>query len=152
MIVKHGRPLAIFIAYFTANAVLLTTCVCVILSPRRRVNGVTPSQASGDYRHGRSATSRRVLATVLFTALAIFSLATTWYYMFRFFQWSYTDWAQRQNLELASDWYIGAWLRDTKLFRQAWASTLETAPRAWWSLQIFSFCASWSVMVAVEGV
>ncbi|KAL4731379.1 hypothetical protein ACLX1H_000345 [Fusarium chlamydosporum] len=68
--------------------------------------------------------------------------------MFCFFQWSYQQWESTHLEKLDSELHLGEWLRDTTLFKQAWVSTLEQPPRAWWSLQIFAFCAIWSVMLA----
>ncbi|KAI4598257.1 hypothetical protein KJ359_003141 [Pestalotiopsis sp. 9143b] len=98
---------------------------------------------------------RRRNAIVVFSALAALSLATTWYHMFCFFQWSYREWetprAAAGPLSVDRDGlYLGDWLRDTTLFKQAWVSTLETPLRAWWSTQIFGFCAIWSVMLAAQ--
>jgi hypothetical protein len=71
--------------------------------------------------------------------------------MFRFFAWSYRQWQLSSTLQPQDgQLHLGSWLRDTSLFEQAWVSTLETAPRAWWSMQIFGFCALFSVMLAVQ--
>ncbi|KAF3353980.1 hypothetical protein VdG1_07879 [Verticillium dahliae VDG1] len=93
-----------------------------------------------------------LLGFTVFSLLAVLSLATTWYHMFRFFEWSYAAWKARRLLRPGNSakLYVGLWLRETSLFKQAWASTFETPARAWWSLQIFGFCANWSVMLAVQ--
>lgn len=95
--------------------------------------------------------AKRPANVFLFASLSASSLATTWYHMFRFFAWSYHQWELSSPLSLTHDeLYLGLWLRDTSLFKQAWVSTLETPPRAWWSMQIFGFCALFSVMLAVQ--
>lgn len=73
--------------------------------------------------------------------------------MFSYFSWSYNDWKIARlavGMPVLGDGNIGDWLHDTKLFKQAWASTLSSPDRAWWSLQIFGFCANWSVTVGIQ--
>lgn len=116
------------------TAITLTaTCISIILRKK---------PVAGD------ASSRRPV--IPFAALAAVSLATTWYYMFCYFRWSYLDWASTQPLHDSTDLRLGQWLRDTSLFKQAWASTVRTPLRTWWSLQIFGFCAIWSIILAVQ--
>ncbi|KAH7136367.1 hypothetical protein EDB81DRAFT_656986 [Dactylonectria macrodidyma] len=134
----NTRPIAILAGYMATAAALTAWCISIIRS-RPAVAGLSASEKS-----------RRRTAVAVFGVLAALSLATTWYHMFRFFQWSYLQWAASHPLDDPSALYLGRWLRDTGLFRQAWASTLETRPRAWWSTQIFGFCANWSVMLATQ--
>lgn len=49
--------------------------------------------------------------------------------MLRFFGWSFGAWAAARGASDA-ELRLGDWLRDTALFRQAWAVTLETPARA----------------------
>ncbi|KAF4223382.1 hypothetical protein CNMCM6457_000491 [Aspergillus fumigatiaffinis] len=95
---------------------------------------------------------------VLFILLACASLASTWFYMFAFFAHSYRSWrsqctlAQLHELERASLPMKGElWLRDTKLFKQAWETVSETPERHWWSGQIFMFTIAWSIFLGVMG-
>lgn len=131
-------------------AALTAACIWIIAS--------SPSPSSRQDKEARLRLAKRgtqrSLAKIAFTGLAILSLATTWYYMFVYFGWSYADWAKvraAQNPLESHEVRLGDWLRDTKLFKQAWSSTLTTQPRQWWSLQIFGFCASWSITLAVQG-
>ncbi|ROT41083.1 hypothetical protein SODALDRAFT_330803 [Sodiomyces alkalinus F11] len=148
--VSNIRPLAIFTGYMVTAAALTSKCISIILSSR------TASSSGQSQTKNTPPRRPRPVVTLLFALLAAVSLATTWYHMFRYFRWSYLDWAEDHLLPFGGDLdpsagpYLGAWLRDTSLFRQAWASTLETPPRAWWSLQIFGFCAHWSVMLALQ--
>lgn len=137
--VSNARPLAIFFGYLILAASLTAACIAIIRAgPGRRTSP-------------QSTPTRRPRAAVaVFVFLAVSGLAITWYHMFRFFFWSYEQWAL-VHPEGGDTLRLGNWLRDTKLFEQAWAATLETAPRAWWSLQIFGFCGVWSVMLACEG-
>lgn len=148
MAVSNARPLAIFTGYMILAAALTTKSIAIIRAQSRarsRGRSADGSDVAGGPAH------RRRRSVVLFGLLAALSLATTWYHMFRFFEWSYGQWAIAHVAAVDTDRLrLGEWLRDTSLFRQAWASTLETAPRAWWSLQIFGFCANWSVMLAVQ--
>lgn len=132
------RPLSIFSGYMLAAAVLTASCARIIHRGLSR-----PQQRPWP---------RRTQAVVLFSVLAALSLSTTWYHMFRFFERSYVEW-RATPAGLAFDdgtVHLGPWLRDTKLFRQAWATVLDSPSRAWWSLQIFGFCANWSVMLAEQ--
>lgn len=133
--VSNARPIGILAGYLSACAYLATIIIASI------------------YRQATSShsASRRRNAIIVFSALAALSLATTWYHMFCFFQWSYQQWESTHLEKLDSELHLGEWLRDTTLFKQAWVSTLEQPPRAWWSLQIFAFCAIWSVMLAWQG-
>ncbi|OCK80030.1 hypothetical protein K432DRAFT_329046 [Lepidopterella palustris CBS 459.81] len=93
----------------------------------------------------------------LFAALAVFSLAVTWYFMLCFFAHSYRTWASSSNyiVTLGSEpggrMPLGAWLRDSKLFKEAWGSAMATPGRFWWSQQIFYGTAGWSVFIGREG-
>ncbi|KAL0940507.1 uncharacterized protein CTRU02_203270 [Colletotrichum truncatum] len=148
MEVSNARPLAIFTGYMVLAAALTAKSFAIIRSQRKR-NASSPPQ------DGSAGSSARRRAISVFSLLAALSLATTWYHMFRFFEWSYDQWAITHPVVAATTenpegLRLGEWLRDTSLFKQAWASTLETGPRAWWSLQIFGFCANWSVLLAVQ--
>lgn len=142
--VSNVRPIAILAGYM-ATAILLTSfCIAVIRLRWDATAGLSPAEHA-----------RRRTAIAVFSILAAVSFGSTWYHMFRFFEWSYTQWAFSSVAEelLTADpngLHLGQWLRDTTLFKQAWASTLETPPRAWWSMQIFAFCAVWSVMLAAH--
>ncbi|PHH82717.1 hypothetical protein CDD82_5072 [Ophiocordyceps australis] len=129
----NARPLAIFAGYLATAAILTTACLATIVSPARP-------------RRRRSA-----LVMTLFSLLAALSLASTWYYMFSFFHSSYLDWKTAQHLQPDAPLLLGDWLRDSALFKEAWAATLQTPERAWWAQQIFGFCASWSLTLAVQG-
>lgn len=138
--VSNARPIGILAGYLLACAGLTAFCI-----------GITWKRGSSP----RSAIDpRRRNAIVVFSALAALSLATTWYHMFCFFQWSYREWEIAAGLvpDVRDGLRLGDWLRDTTLFKQAWVSTLETPLRAWWSTQIFGFCAIWSVMLAAQGM
>ncbi|KAK0726285.1 hypothetical protein B0T21DRAFT_293626 [Apiosordaria backusii] len=131
--VSNARPLAILASYMVTAAALTIRCIGIVR------------------RHPAQKTKRSPASLALFGALAAISLATTWSYMFAYFRWSYFDWAATSST-VTSDGqlYLGEWLRDTSLFKQAWFSALETPARAWWTLQIFGFCAIWSVMLSVQ--
>ncbi|GKT57556.1 alpha-mannosyltransferase Alg11p [Colletotrichum tofieldiae] len=144
MSVSNARPLAIFTGYMVLAASLTAKSIGIIRG-QQRVSSVQHGPARSTNRH----------AIAVFSILAAVSLATTWYHMFRFFEWSYVQWDSQQFWAAVvggkpAGLRLGEWLRDTSLFRQAWASTLETGPRAWWSLQIFGFCANWSVLLAAQ--
>ncbi|KAM6509914.1 hypothetical protein FALCPG4_017550 [Fusarium falciforme] len=135
--VSNARPIGILVGYLLTCAALTARCLHLLWHRSK----ISPRQ---DASHRRN-------AILVFSALAAVSLATTWYHMFCFFQWSYQQWALSAPAGLDADkLHLGEWLRDTTLFKQAWVSTLERPPRAWWSLQIFGFCAIWSIMLAAQ--
>ncbi|KAK4199171.1 hypothetical protein QBC40DRAFT_85256 [Triangularia verruculosa] len=132
--VSNARPLAILASYMVTAAALTVRCISIVR------------------HHPAQKAKRNPAALALFSTLAAISLATTWSYMFAYFQWSYFDWAANApNTTIDGQLHLGEWLRDTSLFKQAWFSALETPARAWWTLQIFGFCAIWSVMLSVQG-
>lgn len=85
---SNSRPLAIFTGYTILAAALTTKSVSIIRSQRRRGASSPPKDGSS----GSGSAHRRAAASV-FGILAALSLATTWCHMFRFFQWSYAQWA-----------------------------------------------------------
>lgn len=107
------------------------------------------------------------LRLFVFLSLAIGSLGSTWYHMVRFFIRSYVDWASERDLAMppglygessiidfdagASPLYLGLWLRDTQLFRQAWETVVTGSGRWWWSQQIFLITAVWGVFLGRAG-
>ncbi|KAK4177121.1 hypothetical protein QBC36DRAFT_300505 [Triangularia setosa] len=132
--VSNARPLTILASYMVTAAALTIRC-----------NGIIR-------RHPSQKAKRNPASLALFGALAAISLATTWSYMFAYFRWSYFDWAANNasGATIDGQLHLGEWLRDTSLFKQAWFSALERPARAWWTLQIFGFCAIWSVMLSVQ--
>lgn len=130
----NATPLAILASYMVTAVALAVCCIRVIRG------------------HPPRASRPSAVSFTVFTTLSILSLATTWSYMFAYFRWSYLDWAASSSPPVdANQLRLGEWLHDTSLFKQAWFSALETPARAWWTLQIFGFCAIWSVMLSVQG-
>lgn len=89
-----------------------------------------------------------------FVFLAIFSLGTTWYYMFRYFQTSYRIWLMWRSIyELAPDQtHWGLWLKETSLFKEAWEIAIIGAGRYWWTLQIFFFACGLGLNLEQKGM
>lgn len=89
----------------------------------------------------------------MFTALAALSLGFTWCYMFSFFAYSYHDWACERGIvpDVVDVRKLEMWLRDTKLFKEAWETVSETPQRFWWSGQIFLWTVGWSLFLGVMG-
>ena len=82
----------------------------------------------------------------------------------RLFTLSYQTWARNNNVPLPArldvllarkedhgGLHLGAWLRDTKLFKDAWETVIYGSARFWWSQQIFLITAIWGVFLGVEG-
>ena len=84
--------------------------------------------------------------------------------MLAFFTLSYETWARNNNVPLPAGLdvllarnedggvlHLGAWLRDTKLFKAACETVIDGPARFWWSQQIFLITIIWSVFLGVEG-
>jgi len=135
------RPLAIFTSYM-ALCLSLTTLILRTLHSQSKALFATSSKSA-------SSSSVRLIC---FAFLAVLSLATTWYYMLRFFEFSYRAWASTHSVAFdANQPQLGRWLRDTKLFKEAWHIALATPARLWWTQQIFFFSAGWSVFLDRQG-
>lgn len=128
---SNTRSIAVFGSYFGLCLGLLS----LILS---RLNFRNFSKTSGSY---------------VISSLAAASLGSTWFYMISFFMKSYGDWQALQVHMPTDDGEIrlGEWLRDVKLFQEAWGTVVESPQRWWWSQQIFLVTAAWSVFLAAEG-
>lgn len=135
------QSLAILASYLLL-ALALTTQICVTLLTRARVS--------------KNSTRRIEWAKVtVFGFLAIASLGATWYHMFAFFAYSYHDWACRvgSRIEDAAVTLprLEMWLRETKLFKEAWGAVVATPQRYWWSGQIFFWATAWSLFLGIMG-
>lgn len=128
------RPLAIFSFYMILATTLTLSIVYTIYSQSQLPSkGPVPK-----------------LKVFIFSILAVLSLWVTWSHMLRFFDLSYTTWALSHSVYV-SDVQLGAWLRDTKLFEQAWGTVCSTPGRYWWTHQIFLYATVWSLFVGHEG-
>ncbi|KAJ5999517.1 hypothetical protein N7451_007327 [Penicillium sp. IBT 35674x] len=143
---EDHRSLSILAFYLTLCATLALN-ICLKIYRQYRIRKVRPSWST---THGPIFT--------LFLILASVSLATTWYYMFAFFRHSYTSWAAgqapAQQALIETKPYLAKlelWLRDRKLFREAWESVSETPAKFWWSGQIFLWTIGWSLFLGVMG-
>ncbi|KAG7441382.1 uncharacterized protein BT62DRAFT_982794 [Guyanagaster necrorhizus] len=100
-------------------------------------------------------TSRTISANKVsvFTALTIVSFGHTWFYMFKFMSWSFSDY-ERTSLHAEAKSLlnrISSWLVDTKLFEQAWAAVSFGSMNWWWSEQLCLFTGGfWTVFVFHE--
>ncbi|EKV12112.1 hypothetical protein PDIG_46480 [Penicillium digitatum PHI26] len=144
--VQDHRSLPILTIYLTSCAALT---IKILLNIYR-----------GYHTHKTQSNWRRSYGSqfTIFIALSILSITTTWYYMFAFFAHSYRSWEARQSpmqralIEVAPHllkWEM--WLRDSKLFREAWESVSATPARTWWSGQIFLWTIGWSLFLGVMG-
>ncbi|KAJ7139086.1 hypothetical protein C8R44DRAFT_301105 [Mycena epipterygia] len=90
----------------------------------------------------------------VFIALAIGSFMHTWFYMFKFMTWSFTDYEQSRGIASTGDLMkrISGWLIETSLFEQAWASVCFGPVNWWWSQQLCLFTVgAWTMFLASEG-
>lgn len=135
------RSLSILVIYLLVCASLTGYIACSLYARQRYLR-----------QHGAKREEHRYIP--VFVALAALSLGATWYYMFSFFAYSYRDWACRTGSVgtaplTARD--IELWLRDTKLFQEAWGAVVESPWRFWWSEQIFLWTTGWSLFLGVSG-
>lgn len=144
---QDHRSVSILSFYLTSCAALT---IKILLNIYRRYQ-VRKTQLYWHRSHGRQ--------FVVFIALSILSIATTWYYMFAFFTHSYRSWEAGQSptqqalIKVApflEKWEM--WLRDRKLFLEAWESVFATPARTWWSGQIFLWTIGWSFFLGVMGL
>lgn len=146
---SNTRAVSIFITYLSTNFFLFQLTVASI----------------GDFSRSPSRKSNR--GVLLFNILQSVSLGVTWYYMSSFFGLSYRSWASDHGVplpaipdlkslgqvgEALAAIRLGPWLKDVKLFRDAWETVVETPARTCWSLPIFFITMAWSVFIAKEGM
>jgi hypothetical protein len=160
------RSLPILLSYIALCATLsLHTCQTIHARYKTR-------QSRNDWSSSTTTTSNPRRHFRIFVSLAALSLAATWYYMFAFFAHSYRAWAGSQQslfqqllLAAAGSGSVGSgvqststifkletWLRDAKLFREAWETVIESSARFWWSGQIFLWATGWSLFLGVMGM
>ncbi|KAF2431146.1 hypothetical protein EJ08DRAFT_611411 [Tothia fuscella] len=144
------RPLAIFTSYM-----LLALALTTLLTRTIYLKSISSSKFTSSLKSSQSATKTTpIYKSILFTTLAICSLATTWFYMFSFFVWSYRDWYQNQDVKFIrvdEGVQLGKWLSVTGLFKQAWWEACKTPERFWWTQQIFGWGGLGSLIVGWEG-
>ena len=152
------KPVTILGSYLCLAAVLTAQILRLLYQAKFRPQ---TQRQDPHYRNPKSA------HLVLFATLALVSLVITWYYMLAFFTLSYQTWARNNSVPSpARFWrrdifsvinedvcrlHLGAWLRDTKLFKDAWKTVIDGKARFWWSQQIFLITTVWSVFLGVEG-
>jgi hypothetical protein len=142
---SNVRPITIFTSYI----LLCLTLTFFILRTLYLKNPLQPSFPSISKQPTLRST-RTFKHVILFAALAVLSLCTTWYYMLGFFSISYRSWAFT-HAALGGDPELGLWLKDAQLFKEAWGTAVATSARFWWTQQIFFFSAAWSVFLGREG-
>lgn len=136
--------------------VYLTTCASLTAFLASSIYQRAKSQSR--HAFSRDSSARTTARTrFIFILLSLLSLYATWSYMLAFFAWSYRNWqltstnAPKPEDPTNSFMNLELWLRDTKLFKQAWETVVETPARAWWSGQIFWFATGWSLLLGVLG-
>ena len=152
------KPVTILCSYLCLAAVLTAQILRLLYQAKFRPQ---TQRQELHYQPPRSA------HLVIFATLAVVSLVITWYYMLAFFTLSYQTWTRDNNIPLpARPWgsdvllagnedvgglHLGPWLKDTKLFKDAWETVIDGKARFWWSQQIFLITTIWSVFLGVEG-
>jgi hypothetical protein len=126
---SNVRPYGIFTTYLVTCLAVAVFIITKLVGRRHNSQTAAPSQKPPRTH------------VVIFALLAACSLLSTWGFMFRYFQWSYDSWlALRSQHGLdPSVKHWGPWLRETSLFKEAWASVVIGHNRYWWSHQIFFF-------------
>lgn len=126
---SNARPYGIFFSYLGICLAVAVFIVVRLFQKTKRLYVSAPSKLPLK-RH-----------VVIFATLATCSLLSTWGFMFRYFQWSYDNWlaARSQHNLDPSIKHWGLWLKETSLFKEAWASVVVGHNRYWWSHQIFYF-------------
>ncbi|KAE9395724.1 hypothetical protein BT96DRAFT_997419 [Gymnopus androsaceus JB14] len=113
--------------------------------------GIVLNELLQKYGLHRDSFSRK--RATLFAFLAVVSFAHTWYYMFRFMEWSFRDYESKVGAYDGSFIErLGNWLVGTALFEQAWRTVCYGASNWWWSQQLCSYTVgSWTIFIFVEG-
>ena len=126
---SNVRPYGIFITYLSTCLAVAVFIITKLVGRRQPLQAAVPLPKPPRTH------------VVTFATLAACSLLSTWGFMFRYFQWSYDNWlALRSQHGLdPSVKHWGLWLRETSLFKEAWASVVIGHNRYWWSHQIFFF-------------
>ncbi|GAA5912843.1 uncharacterized protein JCM6883_004848 [Sporobolomyces salmoneus] len=95
--------------------------------------------------------SNQTRGSLLFLALSVLSLLTTWTYMFKYFQHSFKEAAFERGIAMA-DFSTREWLEDVSLFNEAWGYVCQTAGRYWWSEQLMYWTTGpLAMLMSVEG-
>ncbi|KAF7377817.1 hypothetical protein MSAN_00205200 [Mycena sanguinolenta] len=90
----------------------------------------------------------------VFVALTVASFAHTWFYMFSFMAWSFTNYEQSKSTPSTGILIerMSKWLLDTSLFEQAWASVCFGKVNWWWSQQLCLYTVgAWTIFLATTG-
>ena len=126
---SNVRPYGIFITYLSTCLAVAIFIITKLVGRRQNLQAAAPLPKPPRTH------------VVIFAILAACSLLSTWGFMFRYFRWSYDNWlALRSQHGLdPSVKHWGLWLRETSLFKEAWASVVIGHNRYWWSHQIFFF-------------
>ncbi|KAF2116094.1 hypothetical protein BDV96DRAFT_631264 [Lophiotrema nucula] len=89
-----------------------------------------------------------------FAFLATASVATTWYYTFRYFDVSYQTWVMWRSYYQLDPKHLhwGLWLKHTSLFKEAWETAIIGWARYWWTHQIFFFACGLGLDLERKGI
>ncbi|KIM40478.1 hypothetical protein M413DRAFT_445929 [Hebeloma cylindrosporum] len=135
MDVRHVFSLAVFGSYFLAIIVLFFLII----------SNLSSSSKTSSNGH---------LKPALFVVLTIGSLCHTWFYMFKYMEWSFNNYESSLRATVSHDFIsrVGSWLWNTSLFEEAWATVCRHPMNWWWSEQLCLFTAgAWTIFIAVEG-
>ncbi|KAF8968093.1 hypothetical protein BDZ97DRAFT_1655459 [Flammula alnicola] len=129
---QHVASLSIFSAYFCTIFGLLLLII---------------------YTLSTSKASSNALKSWIFVGLTLGSFAHTWFYMFKYMEWSFSNYERLQNPKSQDLIYrVASWLYDTSLFEEAWALVCFQPMNWWWSEQLCLFTVgAWTVFIAIEG-
>lgn len=139
---SNTRPYLIFLSYI-ATCFSLAVFITVKLFSRYSVLHKSTTTKPPPRRY-----------ILLFTALAVGSLFSTWSFMIKYFNTSYQTWLLRRHCyELdPHQRHWGLWLKETGLFREAWEIVLTGVLRYWWSHQIFFHALGLSLYMEQKGI
>ncbi|KIY69770.1 hypothetical protein CYLTODRAFT_420337 [Cylindrobasidium torrendii FP15055 ss-10] len=127
---ERAIALSIFVSYFS---IILGLFGLIVSSWTKRQDSSKKDDDAAPLK-----TNRRNV--VIFIGFTLASFAHTWFYMFKFMHWSFTDYESRATLISANlGDRIVDWLLNTTLFEQAWAAVSFGTPNWWWSEQLCFF-------------
>ncbi|KAJ4469243.1 hypothetical protein J3R30DRAFT_3552055 [Lentinula aciculospora] len=131
------HALVVFASYFVIIAILFGTLFKSLLRK---------------YALQKDYSSRK--RAIIFSLLATGSFIHTWYYMFRFMEWSFKNYEFQVEASTNGPFIgrLSKWLANTALFEQAWLAVCSGPIKWWLSEQLCSYTVgAWTIFIFVEG-
>ncbi|KAH8833460.1 hypothetical protein DL96DRAFT_1811929 [Flagelloscypha sp. PMI_526] len=117
--------------------------------------GVIGGSLRPSFKQYQARKERRGYRVPIFAFLTVGSLVHTWYYMFKYMEWSFHDFENINPPNSATSTLVARvadWLQNTSLFEQAWSIVCSSDSGWWWSQQICLYVvAGWITFLTIQG-